>query len=65
VEDHAAPRSGAALPARVIRRDDDSRAGIAAIDVPLNDGQGDITALFEFRPLDGRTAVALYDLRAI
>jgi hypothetical protein len=48
--------------AMVQRREDDARSGTVLLDVPLNGGEGGLTAAFLFGPHDGHTVVALSNL---
>jgi hypothetical protein len=60
-----ADRLGFAPRADVVRLREDPRAGSVDFDVPLNGEWSDLTAQFEFRPIEGGTAVSLYDLHVL
>lgn len=67
IEGARAPESRPAFEpqADVVRLDRDRRAGTIVMDIPLNGAWSDLSALFEFRPVAGGTAVALYDLHVL
>lgn len=51
--------------ADVVRQQADQRSGSAIVDVPLNGYWSDLTAEWEFRPVEGGTALYLYDLHVL
>ena len=51
--------------ADVIRLSSDYRAGSVDLDVPLDGEWSDLTAQFEFAPVDGGIGISLYDLHVL
>jgi hypothetical protein len=51
--------------ADVIRHSSDRRAGSAELDLPLDGEWSDLTAQFEFAPVDGGIGISLYDLHVL
>ena len=51
--------------AEVVRRDTDPRSGSVDIDLPLDGEWSDLTALFEFEPVDGGIGLSLYDVHVL
>jgi hypothetical protein len=51
--------------ADVIRLASDPSTGSVELDLPLNGEWSDLTALFEFGPVDGGIALSLYDLHVL
>jgi hypothetical protein len=49
----------------VYRNDDDPRSGSVDLDLPLDGEWSDLTAQFEFEPVEGGTGLALYDVRVL
>jgi len=71
---HVTPMATARLPAGapgrrphadVARLASDPRAGSVHLDVPLDGEWSDLTAQFEFAPLEGGTGISLYDLHVL
>jgi hypothetical protein len=60
-----ADRPNATPTEEVIRRDADQLAGSVDVDLPLNGEWSDLTAQFEFEPVDRGIALSLYDLRVL
>jgi hypothetical protein len=51
--------------ANVVRPSSDPRAGSVDLDVPLDGEWSDLTAQFEFAPVDGGIGISLYDLHVL